>query len=96
MPVQYVEVKYLEPEQHKGFGEFKLDGLYDHPTRWRFVDCWIDRLYDNNISMIGGQGAFCFTNGHCPDFLGQHEAYITGEISLEIAQTNRQDRFLLA
>lgn len=50
------EVCITEPEKIFGLGEFKLDGLYDHPARLRYSNWWMND--DGSLTMVGSQGRF--------------------------------------
>lgn len=87
--MKLVEVKVLEPEQNKGLTPYRLDGLYDHPTRYRFVNCWIDC---GQIRVVGGEGLFPIDL----DGIGCETPFGRGQILGEIDKSRMMeaDRFV--
>lgn len=84
-----VEVKYFEPAKtRKGYPP-KLDSLFHHPDRFRFVNCFLEGEIDGDsqVSLVGQpEHPVPFTQGKCSHFLGEFEA--------EIIQVIPQDRIL--
>jgi hypothetical protein len=68
-----VRVKYFEPAKSEGIENPSLEGLFDHPDRYRYCVC---RLKDNKIGLLGGAGSFPVIDGRCVDFLGNYPAEI--------------------
>lgn len=88
-----VEVKVFEPERRSQLGEYKLDGAFSHPARFRYVNCWMEQ--DGNkifCSIVGSQGWFQFVDGKCTSaFGGLGSAEIIGEIDED--RYMERDRF---
>ena len=54
--MKLVEICVTEPENKSGLGEFKLDGIYDHPARLRYSNWWMND--DGSVTMVGSEGRF--------------------------------------
>ena len=88
-----VEVKYFEPAKETSGYKCRLDSIYTHPDRFRYVNCWLEGDIEgiSKVYRVGSEGWFKFTEGKCSDFLGQFEATITQEIPEE--RLMEEDRF---
>ncbi len=88
---QLFEIRILEPEEKNELEEYALDGVFDHPRRYRYTKCWYRG--GDKFTPVGGEGIFPFENGYCPRFKGK-EAWVVGEI--DSSRFGEGDRFELA
>lgn len=86
-----IEVKVFEKAED-AFGDRtpKLDDIFCHPDRWRYVNCWQVEP-GASVRMVGGEGDFPFPDGACENFCGMGRAEIVGEINEE--RYKESDRF---
>ena len=73
-----VEVKIREREDNAGIHDPTLDGIFDHPERWLYVNFWMEP--DGALTMVGGQGQYYADEQGCFDYY-TGKAQILGEIS---------------
>lgn len=87
-----VEVRVFEPQKTSSLGRFALDGIFSHPERYRYINCWIEeRDGVSRCCVTGGEGWFSFPGGKCDRFWGAFRAEIVGEIERD--RSMEADRF---
>jgi hypothetical protein len=95
MGLRLFEIKVIEKEERESeLAKFSLDGTFNHPTRYRFINCFL-RYEDGNrqgFTPVGNQGIIQFEGGYCPKFRLYGEAWVVGEI--DESRLMESDRFV--
>lgn len=96
-----VEILIHEMEHNSNMTPYTLDSPYNHPSRLRICNAYVESISDTiKVRVVGGQGLFKFTSDtmHNPDFAGvtgiKSPAWILGRI--DDSRSMESDRFLEA
>ena len=90
--MKLIEVKVFEKAKDTfSDRDSSLDGMFNHPDRWRYTNCFKDCY--GRVCVVGGQGMWEFDeSGYCANFACMGDAWIIGDI--DESRTREPDRFV--